>query len=474
MAGIGVDDWVDEAERRTRRGRLSARLEPFARLPHALRVGAIAALAALLPFVTSSDYVVRVGVNTLLFVLLMLGLNVVVGWAGLLDLGYVAVYGFGGYVYAWLASDQFGVHLPAIATLPIAACAGMLLGLVLGLPSRRLAGDYLAVVTLFFAQIFVTLTTNANRITLPWNHRPSDITGGPNGISGLDSLRIGSLSLNSISGYYWFCLATAAVLAIVLGLVERSRTGRAWKALRDDPFAAELLGIPTSALKLLAFVVGAGIASVTGSLFAAVQASVFPQNFTVPLLITLYAMLILGGSGSLGGVALGAVVFNVLLELLRTPEQASWLFFGLVVVGILTYLRPLRRAGAMLGATAVLGLGVFWIVRTIEPTWTHGKVEGGGLSVVLEHWVIHSQSGALLGQIALAGVLGLVVVLAYVGIRGLVILMPPLLYLAAVAWENVLVENPSITRLILVGVILIMLVNARPQGLLGTSRVEII
>ena len=147
-------------------------------------------VSALLPFVSSSDYVIRVAVNTVLFALLALGLNVVVGWAGLLDLGYVAFYGFGAYVYALLSSPQFGLHFPALLSVSIVIVSSALLGLLLGLPSRRLVGDYLAIVTLFFAQIYVVLATNADRITFPWNDGPTDISGGPNGITDIDPLSI--------------------------------------------------------------------------------------------------------------------------------------------------------------------------------------------------------------------------------------------------------------------------------------------
>jgi branched-chain amino acid transport system permease protein len=474
MSMIGVDNWVEEAEIRTTRGRIATRLAPLERIPFPLRIVLLAGAASILPFATSSDYIVRVGVNTLLFVLLAIGLNVAVGWAGLLDLGYIALYGFGGYVYAWLDSGKFGIHLPAIASLPIVTCAGVLLGFILALPSRRLIGDYLAVVTLFFAQIFVILTTNANRITFPWNSGPTDVTGGPNGITGLDPLRVGSLQLSSIRSYYWFCLLLAAVVAIVLGLIERSRTGRAWKALREDPLAAELLGMPTAWLKLVAFAIGAGVASLSGSVFAAVQVGVFPQNFGVPLLITLYAMLILGGAGSLAGVAVGAVVFNVLLEVLRTPGQATWLFFSILVLGILRYGRPLRRMGTLVCATVAIGLSVFWVTRLVEPMWTKGHVPAAGLSVVLDHWTIYSPSGARLGQVALAGVLLLIVALAYLSGWWRVVLVSPLLYLSFVAWVNILVQNPSVTRLVLVGGILILLINVRPNGLLGDRRVEVV
>jgi ABC-type branched-subunit amino acid transport system permease subunit len=476
VSRIGVDSWVNETAERRQLSRVDrAREELARRVPEPAQLVLVAAGASLLPFVTSSDYAVRVGVNTLLYILLAIGLNVVVGWAGLLDLGYVAIFGFGAYVYAWLASDKLGLHLSALLALPVVVVASSLLGLLLGLPSRRLIGDYLAVVTLFFAQIFVVLATNANRITFPWNDEPSDLTGGPNGISGVDRLRIGGFALDSLSGYYWLCLAAVAVVGVGLGLVNRSRTGRGWRALREDQMATELMGMPTRKLKLLAFVVGASVAGFSGSLFATVQQGVFPQNFGIPLLITIYAMVILGGAGSLLGVAAGAVIINVVLELLRTPDQATTLFFCAIVAGVLLFVRPWRYALGLLAATALLGALVFQLTRVVHPEWTSGNLEGNGpLSRLLEHWVVESPSGEQLGKIALALVLALIVAFAYLDRRWRPLLAPPLLYLGAVAWVNVLVENPSVTRLILLGALLIILMQRRPQGLLGTMRVEIV
>ena len=197
-----------------------------------------------------------------------------------------------------------------------------LLGLLLGLPSRRLIGDYLAIVTLFFAQIFVVMATNADRITLPWNDGPTDFTGGPNGITDVDPISIFGYEFDSIRSYLWLSLGVFTLVVVALQLVNHSRTGRAWRALREDPLAAELMTMPVNRLKLLAFMFGAATAGLTGTLFAAVQLNVFPQNFELPLLITVYAMVILGGAGSIPGVVIGAIVINVSLELLRDPENA--------------------------------------------------------------------------------------------------------------------------------------------------------
>ena len=198
-----------------------------------------------------------------------------------------------------------------------------LLGLLLGLPSRRLLGDYLAIVTLFFAQIFVVLATNADRITLPWNDGPTDFTGGPNGITDIDPISILGYEFDSTRSYLWLSLGVFAVVVVALQFVNHSRTGRAWRALREDPLAAELMSMPVNRLKLLAFMFGAATAGLTGTIFASVQLGVFPQNFDLPLLITVYAMVILGGAGSIPGVVIGAITINVSLELLREPGERA-------------------------------------------------------------------------------------------------------------------------------------------------------
>src|SRR5687768_3243823 len=245
---IGVDEWVARQGERTalRTGWAAPIVNAFERVPPWGRLALVVGLTALVPFVTDSDYVVRVAVNTVLFGLLALGLNVVVGYAGLLDLGYIAFYGFGAYGYAILSSEQFGIHWPTELTIPVVVVASALLGLVLGLPSRRLLGDYLAIVTLFFAQIFVVLTTNADRITLPWNDSPTDFTGGPNGIAGLDPMEIFGIQFGSTQSYLWLSLVVFTLVITALPLLNDSRTGRAWRALREDPLAAEVMSMPVN------------------------------------------------------------------------------------------------------------------------------------------------------------------------------------------------------------------------------------
>jgi len=464
---IGVDEWVARSGERTgaRTGWAAPLLNAFARLPPWAVLALAVAGAALVPVVSDSDYVIRVAVNTVLFALLALGLNVVVGWAGLLDLGFVAFYGFGAYLYALLSSEQFGVHLPAELVIPLVVVSSAVLGLLLGLPSRRLLGDYLAIVTLFFAQIFVVLATNADAITLPWNDGATDFTGGPNGVFGFE--------LGSQRSYLWLSLAVFTLVVIALHFLNQSRTGRAWRAVREDPLAAELMSMPVNRLKLLAFMFGAATAGLTGTIFASVQLGVFPGNFELPLLITIYAMVILGGAGSIPGVVIGAITINVSLELLRDPGNARALFYVAIALGLLALLRPWAKLGLVAAGTIAFGVVVYQLADAIRPAWTSGSIEGGRFADLLDGWVVHPADSVHLGN---AGFILLVVaLLALSELRGRwrTIVLVPTLYLAAFVWENRLVAEPSVTRILLLGALLVVLMSWRPQGLLGTSRVEI-
>jgi branched-chain amino acid transport system permease protein len=472
---IGVDEWVARhGERAGLRGGpfgpLIARAE---QLPWWLLLFAAVFASALVPFISSSDYVIRVAVNTVLFALLALGLNVVVGWAGLLDLGFVAFYGFGAYLYALLSSSQFDVHFPALLSVAIVIVTSALLGLLLGLPSRRLLGDYLAIVTLFFAQIYVVLATNADRITLPWNDGPTDFTGGPNGITDIDPISVFGYEFGSTRSYLWLSLGVFTVVVVALQFVNHSRTGRAWRALREDPLAAELMSMPVNRLKLLAFMFGAATAGLTGTIFASVQLGVFPQNFDLPLLITVYAMVILGGAGSIPGVVIGAITINVSLELLRDPSDARALFYSAIALGLVALVRPWRKLAAVAVGLVVFGIVAYQLAAWLRPAWVSGTIEGGSFSDLLDGWMIHPANPTRLGNIGF--VLLIASVLALTELRGIwrTILLVPTLYLAAFVWENRLVTEPSVTRILLLGALLIVLMTWRPQGLLGTARVEI-
>ena len=475
--GIGVDEWVASHEgRRERGGGVAGLLQrELERVPRPAFFLAFGIAGALLPAFTSNGYVLRVGFDTLLYMLLALGLNIVVGYAGLLDLGYIAFYGFGAYGYAMLASPKFGLHWDTLLVIPVVMIATAILGFLVALPSRRLLGDYLAIITLFFGQLFVTVYQNGSRISVLGFTRPYDVTGGPNGIPGVDNWDLGGLKISSVQGYYYAALVVFMLALAVVYLVDASRTGRAWKSLREDSLAAELMGIPVNHLKLIAFAFGAALAGLAGTLFAALNTAVFSADFDVPTLIIIYAMLILGGAGSLGGVILGALVVNVSLEVLRTPNHATWVFYVVLLATLLVKLRPWRALAGVLGGTIAFGYAVHAIAASAWPRGVHGSASvGGWLGRGLEGWVLHPSNPQMIGNVAF--VVLVLAVLALTTLEGLLrrLALIPTLYLTAFVWENRLVVEPSITRLILVGVILIVLMNARPQGLLGTSRVEIV
>ena len=314
---VGADEWVARQARRReylpswlgRAQRAGERIGWWPRL-------AIAGLAGVvLPSLGLGGFQLQVGIDAMVIALLAVGLNIVVGWAGLLDLGYIAFFGFGAYGFALLSSNQLGttgIHLPAYLSLPIVMVAAALLGLAVGLPSRRLIGDYLAIVTLFFGEAFVEFTNNV---------APSKL-GGPNGITGIDPIRGFSWQLTSNYGYYYLLVIVLVVVMAVLRLVESSRTGRAWRAVREDPLAAASMTIPVNRVKLAAFAAGAVVAALAGTIYAAQQASVFPTDFDTPILILIYAGLILGGAGSIAGACLGALVVMIIYDgLLRSPAE---------------------------------------------------------------------------------------------------------------------------------------------------------
>ncbi len=469
---IGADEWVATHAGRTQLGRFARELQRLPPLGFYLGFGVV---AALLPALTSNGYIVRVGFDTLIYMLLALGLNVAVGYAGLLDLGYVAFFGFAAYGYAMLASPKFGLHWSALAVVPLVVVATAILGLLVALPSRRLVGDYLAIVTLFFGQLFVAVYTNGERISFLGFTRPYDLTGGPNGIVNVDPWHLFGQSIQSLQGYYYLALIVFMIALIAMYLVDRSRTGRAWRSLREDSLAAELMGIPVNRLKLVAFVVGAAVAGIAGTVFVALNTATFATDFDVPTLIVVYSMLILGGAGSLGGVIIGALVVNISLEVLRTPDHATWVFYTLLAFGLVLRMRPWQRLAAVIGGTIAFGFVVHAIVSAISSSAVAGQaVVGGFLGSGLGSWVVlpsdPKQIGNMMFVVLILAVLGLTLLHGWQRDLALV----PTLYLAAFVWENRLVVEPSITRLILIGVILIVLMNARPQGLLGTAKVEIV
>jgi len=477
---IGVDEWVatEDVLRERRRGVLGHLRYAFDRVPDGARFGVFILLVALIPLLTSDEYILRVAVDTLIFALLALGLNVVVGWAGLLDLGYVAFFGIGAYGYALLSSDHFGIHLEAQFSVPIIVAGTALVGFLLGLTSWRLLGDYLAIVTLFFLQAFVVVTTNGNSISFLGLTPTTDFTGGPNGIPGLDPFTIFGLQIDTIQGYFYLGLATMALVVVMLYLAVRSRTGRAWHALREDSLAAEVMSMPVNRLKLLAFMFGAGIAGLTGSIQAALVGGVFPGSYDVPLLITIYAMLILGGSGSLAGAVLGAITINVSLEVLRDPNHARWLFYSVILITLVAKLRPWWKLAAVLGSLVGFGYAVNSIIGALWPSATENEGAGGdAIARGVQSWVIHpAQHATEIGNYGFVALIALVLLLTVMKDPWQTVALVPTLYLAAFVWENLLmatIEAQAATRFILLGALLVVLMAVRPNGLVGQTRVEV-
>jgi len=332
------------------------------RHPAAFWVGVMLVAVALLalPFVLASVGTAWVRITNLaiLFVLLSLGLNIVVGFAGLLDLGYIAFYAVGAYTYALLASPHFGLHLPFWVILPIGAAVACVFGVLLGAPTLKLRGDYLAIVTLGFGEIVRIFLNNLSQ--------PVNLTNGPQGVTLIDPFTVGNFSFarsetllgltfsGPVKYYYLLMLVLLAVIVINLRL-EDSRIGRAWIAIREDEVAAQAMGINTRNIKLLAFAMGASFGGIAGGMFSAMQGFISPESFVLVESIMVLSMVVLGGMGNIGGVIVGALLLSFVPEVLRytvepvqravfgrmliEPEVIRMLLFGLALVLMMLY-RP--------------------------------------------------------------------------------------------------------------------------------------
>ena len=292
---------------------------------------ALGAVALIAPLLAPNDYVVGVLARICLYATLALGLNIVVGFAGLLDIGYVAFFGIGSYVYAFLASPHFGVHLPFLLALPIVVLSTALFGILIGAPTLRLGGDYLAIVTLGFGEITYLLLLNLDR--------PVNITNGPSGIIGIDAPSLLGRGFDSNTGFYYLFLLVLALVLIASHRLQHSRIGWAWQAIREDELAARAMGINTTTAKLQAFATGASFAGFAGALLASWQKSVFPENFLFTESINVLAMVIIGGMGNLLGVILGAAIIVALPELFRELQAYRLLVFGFALM-VLMIFRP--------------------------------------------------------------------------------------------------------------------------------------
>jgi len=300
---------------------------------------ALVALALLaLPFALAAAGTAWVRITNLaiLFVFLSLGLNIVVGFAGLLDLGYIAFYAVGAYVYALLASPHFNIHWPFWAILPIGAAVAALFGVLIGAPTLKLRGDYLAIVTLGFGEIVRIFLNNLSH--------PVNITNGPQGIARIDPFRVGGVDFSKsdsflgltfsgpIKYYYLLLLVLLAVIFINVRLQD-SRIGRAWEAVREDEVAARAMGIDTRNIKLLAFAMGASFGGIAGGMFSAIQGFISPESFVLVESIMVVSMVVLGGMGNIWGVILGAVLLSFVPEILRfTVEPVQMRVFGRMLI----------------------------------------------------------------------------------------------------------------------------------------------
>ncbi|MDQ1392336.1 MAG: branched-chain amino acid transport system permease protein [Acidimicrobiaceae bacterium] len=323
--------------------------ERWDRLPRAVRAVALLALLVLLVILPhlkipvlntpDSDFATVLFYPVGIYVLVALGLNVVVGEAGLLDLGYVAFFAVGGYSMGLLGNR---VHWPFFLILPVGIALSMLAGVILGGPTLRLRGDYLAIVTLGFGEIVHLVARNTDSI------------GGPRGVSPIPHppnfnlfgyhVRFGILDPKP---YYYLLLAMIVLTIVVVSNLKRSRVGRAWTAIREDEDAAELMGVPTFRFKLWAFAIGAGIGGAAGVMYTSKVISISPDNFIFQLSILFLAAVVLGGSGNIPGVILGAAVVAYLPERFRSFAQYRIMVFGAALVVMMIFrpqgLLPSRR-----------------------------------------------------------------------------------------------------------------------------------
>ena len=335
-------------------------------LVHRFPTQAFAAVALpfglLLPlmFHQAPDFIVWAASFLAVYTLLALGLNVVVGFAGLLDLGYAAFFAIGAYTCASLSSPKYGIHIPLFVLIFIGAAVAATFGALLGAPTLRLRGDYLAIVTLGFGEIVPSLATN-NTLNL---------TGGPNGISSIDQPHLGLFDFSSNPAWYYLSLLILVVIVVILFRnLERSRLGRAWVAIREDEVAAAATGINTTSTKLLAFAIGASVSGLAGAFYGSIVGVVSPDDFNIAVSVSVLSIVVLGGIGNIVGVLLGAavvsfVIFWVLQEAngwLGTLSQTTGItqlaqvdvsHYEYIIYGVALILMMLLRPGGLIPSRA--------------------------------------------------------------------------------------------------------------------------
>ncbi len=278
-----------------------------------------------------NDYYRDIMTLTCMYIVLALGLNIVVGQAGLLNLGYVAFYAVGAYTYGILSTVAGLSFWPGLV---IGAASAALFAVLVGIPTLRLRGDYFAIVTLGLGEITRIVLNN-------WD----SLTGGPNGISRIGRPVIAGYELRRTLDFYYLILMIAVMTVFAMKRLMASRIGRAWIAIREDEIAAEAMGINTFRLKLLAFVIGSAWAGLTGVFFAAKMAFVSPESFTFFDSVLILCMVVLGGMGSIPGIVLGALLLITLPEVFRDFQDFRMLAFGVALVAMMVF-RPQGLLGA--------------------------------------------------------------------------------------------------------------------------------
>ena len=310
---------------------------------HSWTLVLMAVAAVAFPFTQNgTSYWLRVAANIGVFAAAAIGLNVVVGLAGLLDLGYIAFFGIGAYVAALYGNAGLGPsrgHLPFLLVVVLGALLSGLIGVIIGFPTLRLRGDYLAIVTLGFGEIFRILMNTFDRFT-----------GGPNGLANIPDLKQGSfdfglphtvlgVQLKGFANYYFVELILVAVLMLLFSRLNDSRIGRAWVAIREDELAAASMGINTVSMKLLAFGIGATLAGASGTVQAHVATQVSPDSFVFLNSVFLLAAVVLGGMGTVPGAVLGSAILLAVPEKLRAFQDYRLLIFGVALIIIMRF-RP--------------------------------------------------------------------------------------------------------------------------------------
>jgi branched-chain amino acid transport system permease protein len=303
--------------------RIVSALSPLTSLAQST-AGLVAAVLVLIMLpLFLNEYYQDIMTLTCMYIVLALGLNIVVGQAGLLNLGYVAFYAVGAYTYAILSTAYGFSFWPGLAA---GALTAAFFALLLGLPTLRLRGDYFAIVTLGLGEITRIVLNN-------WD----SMTNGPNGISGIGRPALGGHVFNTTLDYYYLILAIAIITIFAMHRLMASRIGRAWLAIREDETAAEAMGINTFRFKLLAFVLGSSWAGLTGVFFAAKMAFVSPESFTFFDSVLILCMVVLGGMGSIPGIILGAFLLITLPEVFRDFQDYRMLAFGAALVLMMVF-----------------------------------------------------------------------------------------------------------------------------------------